>query len=130
MSAERGRNLRLVPGGLYGRKKRRLVKVSGFRSELLLLDNRKHLSYLRIADRDGDVPSEGIQNVREGKTHPWRVEGRRYLEMKAAGVPVEDAVTVAMDTVYWLINDVYQVAKLLPHDPNGRVALMRQARAA
>lgn len=127
------RNFRILRGGLYGTKqrlRRRQLKVVGLRAELFRLDARKRLAYLRLVDANGSVPTEGIQKVREGITNPWRVEGRRYLEMKAAGVPIEDAVAVAMETVFWLINDVYQVAKFLPHDPNGRVGLMRRSEAA
>lgn len=131
MDADGATNFRIIRGGLYGtrqRPKRRRVKVRGPRAELFRLDARKHLAYLRVGDDNGHVPSEGIQKVREGKTHPWRVEGRRFLEMRQAGVPLEDAVAVAMETVFWLM-DIYGVS-IPAHDPNGRVALMRQGKAA
>src|SRR4051812_30543892 len=133
MADKSDRNFRILPGGLYGTKpriRRRRLKVVGHSAELFRLDARKRLAYLRLVDSHGSVPTEGIQKVREGITNPWRVEGRRYLEMKAAGVPVEDAIAVAMETVMWLLDDVYAVARLFPHDPNGRVALMRRREAA
>jgi hypothetical protein len=130
MSDNSDPKFRILPGGLYGTKprlRRRRLKVVGHSAELFRLDARKRLAYLRLVDAHGVVPTEGIQKVREGITNPWRVEGRRYLEMKRSGVAVEDAVAVAMETVFWLM-DIYGVSQ--PHDPNGRVALMRQGKAA
>lgn len=69
---------------------RRAAAKHGFLSSVALdLDRAMHEAFIRLFDPNGRVPSRGVQEIREGRRHPWRAMARRFVELRQARVPLE-----------------------------------------
>lgn len=68
--------------------------------EQAALDRRMHGAFVGVFDEQGRVPSEGIQDVRQKKQHPWRVIGKRLVECGRQ----EQALRIVDELRAWVID--------------------------
>lgn len=93
-------NLQVEPGGQYAERPGKRVSIS---TPLIHdLDRRMHEAFVAVEGKDGTVPSRGVYDIRCHAQHPARVLGRRCIEMREAGAPVEQAVAVFEAGVAWV----------------------------
>lgn len=82
------KQLRIERGALYGKPHRFTKKAAmGFTTLEFELEREMHAVFCAMAADDGNVPSRGVQDIRQHSQHPWRVLARRLREAHAAGVP-------------------------------------------
>lgn len=105
---ERNGNITLLRGGQWGSW--RASRSGGKRLRLRMpldvereLDTAMHYAFIQVEGADGAVPSRGVQDVRELRARPWRTLARRFLEMRAAGCTLEQALAVLHAFERWLI---------------------------
>lgn len=101
------RNFEVVRGGLSplrGRRRGRRMRTAAE----IVLDHELRTAFVAIEGRAGTVPSEGIQKIREGEQHPWRVLARRLVEAHAAGASHAQVRRVAVALVGW-VDRLYDV---------------------
>lgn len=97
-TAEKYRNgLTVITGGrcpLRGRRRGRRTRSAAE----LLLDDRMHTVFVRM----GASPSEGFEDIRRRRQHPWRVLARRIVEAHAAKVEHARVRAVAVELLGWI----------------------------
>lgn len=68
----------------------------------MVLDREMREAFAALEARDGTVPSESIQKIREGEHWPWRVFARRIVEAHAAGVSQQNVLRTVMTMAKWV----------------------------
>lgn len=99
-----GNRLRLVRGGRYAGPPDRKVEVSG--PEFFRLDTDVQAAFAAMEDQGGNVPSRGVQEIREHRQRPWRVLARRFRECRDAGVSLHQVLAVVHVLELWA-RDLY-----------------------
>lgn len=82
------RVLSLVQGDQWGKPRRPKQQRAAmtFTTAEFTLDREMHDVFCAMQDESGDVPSRGVQDIRQHLQHPWRVIARRFREARKAGV--------------------------------------------
>lgn len=90
-SGKNGRTLTLVygdvPRPVHGAGRKKKSAAMSFSTAEFDLDRMMHDVFCTLTGADGNVPSEGVQEIRERRQWPWRVIARRFREARDAGVP-------------------------------------------
>lgn len=113
MNTEGGEKERfsVVRGEQYARFRNQKVEVSG--PEFYKLDTNVESMFIAMEDARGNVPSRGVQEIREHRHRPWRVLARRFRECRDAGVPLHQTIAVVHALEQW-VRDLYERRE--PHD--------------
>lgn len=99
------RGLQLHRGDRYARFRQQRVEVTG--PEFFKLDTDVQAAFAAMEDAAGNVPSRGVQEIREHRQRPWRVLARRFRECRDAGVPLHRVLAVVRVLELWA-RDLYE----------------------
>jgi len=98
--------LRLEDGGLA----RKVGRPKGARQMTTgewRLDRELVSAFARLEGENGNVPSRGVQDIRERRHAPWRALARRFVEAAVAGVPKEHVLEIPEAMARWIEKELY-----------------------
>lgn len=98
-------NMGVVRGDLYATPQPRATRVMTASEHRL--ESRMRTAFAQIHGADGTVPSKGIYKIRDGDGKPWRVLGRRFVEMRQKRAPLEAAMRPLEELWEWVVQDLY-----------------------
>lgn len=96
-----GNGFSLIRGGQYPMRGRRRGRRTLTAAELVL-DRDMHTAFVQLLTPTGQVPSIGVQRVREREQHPWRFLARRIIEAHATGVEHSKVRAILLAMLAWV----------------------------